>query len=86
MPIQITAPLGIHLSTDGTSDDNGNHIFLRSEEYLAAATFAGGQQLYTASPVQFSYVGKEGNWSVTPVDISSQTLQEFNFATVEDGA
>jgi hypothetical protein len=80
VPIQITAPLGLHPAVDGVSDGNGNHIFLRSEEYLAAALFAGGQQLYTPSPVQYSYTGKEGNWSVTPISISSQSLEEFDYA------
>ena len=67
VPIQIAAPLGNANSTDGIEDEDHNHIFLSSDQYLAAALFAGGQQLYQPSPVPFSYYGQEGNWSVTPL-------------------
>ena len=73
MQVQVIAPLGLTPSTDG-DNSVGGHIFLSSDQYLASALFAGGQQLYSPSPVPFSYYGPEGNWSITPLKIRSQSL------------
>jgi hypothetical protein len=81
--VQITASLGIAPSLDGTDDHNGNHIFLSSDQYLAAALFAGGQQLYPLpSPVAFSYSGPEGNWSITPFVLPENVLPGYNSSTI----
>ena len=67
--------LGIEPSTDGTDDGNGNHIFLSSDQYLAAALFAGGEQLYQSLPLPFSYNGQEGNWTVPRLALPTMTTQ-----------
>lgn len=76
VPVEITASLGIKTSQDGEDDHNGNHIFLSSDQYLAAVLFARGQQLCPLpSPVAFSYSGPEGNWSITPFVLPNNILQ-----------
>ena len=70
----MNASLGIAPSPDGINGTDGSHIFLSSDQCLAAALFAGGQQLYQPSPVPYSYYGLEGNWSITPLTLPSYDL------------
>ena len=77
--VQLTASLGLTNSSDGQSsnerDGDGNYIFLSSDQYLAAALYAGGQQLYQSSPFPFSYNSTEGDWSIIPFTLPTHSIQ-----------
>jgi hypothetical protein len=73
--VQVTARLGLEPTTDATNgnfDDFGNFLFLNTDQYYAAALFAGGQQLYRPSPPPFSFWNSENNWSIAPFTLSSE--------------
>ena len=44
-----------------------------SDWYLAAALFAGSEQVYQSLPLPFSHKGQEGNWSITPIAFTALT-------------
>jgi hypothetical protein len=81
VPVHLTASLGIVPSNDGINDTDGNHIFMSSTEYFAAALFVGGQlhQLNPLqSPVAYAYSGPEGHWSITPFIFPNDVLPGYN--------
>jgi hypothetical protein len=72
---QVTAQLGLEPNADATNgsfDDVGNYLFLSTDQYYAAALFAGGQQLYRPSPPPFTFWNLENSWSITPFTLSSE--------------
>jgi hypothetical protein len=77
VPVTIFAPLGLPISTDGVEDGDGNHIYLTSDRYYAAALFAGSQQLFKSLPVPLSHHGLGGNWSITPIKLPKEGGQTF---------
>ena len=86
VPLRVTAQLGIAPSVDGERDGQGNRIFASSKQFLQAAAYTAGQEANNQPTLPFGYSGPEGNWSGTPLYLSTDDLprtgREFDSSVI----